>query len=89
MDYWTDFTRKIGDWALIDNQLCRLVDRLRTMGYCHTLEIELRLTKIRDDPGKFGFPKALPEFREKGVVTITDTLHGARLLHSSAHSRYN
>ena len=62
-------------WTLIDKQLCGLVDRLRAAGYRHTLEAELRLTGIRDDPGKYYFTEFLPEFREKGLVTITDPIY--------------
>ena len=75
------------EWALIDEALCRLVDRLRAMGYRHTLEAELRFTQIEEDPGEFDFTMVLPEFRQKGIVTITQTFHGARLLHSSTHDR--
>ena len=65
------------DWALItqdmqqaptDKQMCELVDRLRGMGYRHTLETELRLAKFG---GGYGFTTFLPEFREKGIMTIT------------------
>ena len=90
---WYSDTAKIlaeqkGDWALIDKQLCGLVDRLRAAGYCHTLEAKLRLMGIGDDPGRYDpgehdFAKFLPKFREKGVVTVVDTDHGDRLLHSS------
>ena len=55
--------------ALVDKQLCELVDRLRVAGYHHILEVELRLTRAGDDPGKYDFTKFLTEFREKGVVT--------------------
>lgn len=70
------------EWALIDEQLCGLVHRLRAAGCRHTLEAELRLTKI-SDPEKYDFTKVFPEFREKGVVTVIDAVHGNRLLHSS------
>ena len=36
------------------------------MGYCHTLEVELRFERIE----KFNFTSVLPKFKEKGVVTI-------------------
>ena len=87
MDHREGFTQQVGDWALVDKQLCGLVDRLRVAGYRHTLEVELRLFHAMDDPGTYPFAIFLPKFREKGVVTITDTVHGARLLHSSAHTR--
>ena len=72
----------------IDRQLCKLVDRLRVAGYRHTLEVELRLTAIEDDCGGYDFTELfdLSEFRERGIVTIIDAVHGDRLLHSSAHS---
>ena len=85
MHDWRVFAGQIKQWALIDEQLCGLVDRLRGMGYHHTLEAELRFTKIGDDPDKYDFAKILPEFRRKGVVTVIDAVHGDRLLHSSAH----
>ena len=72
------------EWAFTDKALCKLVDRLRAMGYFHTLEVELRITKIGDGPGGYDFTKFLPEFREKGVVTIIVAVNGDRLLHSSA-----
>ena len=81
------FERRMENWGLIDNQLCGLVDRLRATGYCHTLEVELRLTGIYDDPGNYDFTKFLPGFGEKGVVTIIDATDGDRLLRSSARNR--
>ena len=33
------------------------------------------------------FAMFLPEFREKGLVTIVDAVHGGRVLHSFTHSR--
>ena len=80
------FAWLVHEWARIDSQLCRLVDRLRARGYHRTLKAELRLMKVRSDPGKYEFTKFLPEFREKGVVTIVDGAHG-NLLHSSTHNR--
>ena len=74
------------EWTLIDKYLCRLVDRLHTMGYRHTLEAELRLTEV-DDPGKYDFTTVLSEFKEKGVVTVVDAVHGDRVLYSSARNR--
>lgn len=56
-------------WASIDEELCRLVDRLCAMGYRHTLEVELRLEEIPGGPRKYGFTEFLHKFREKGVVT--------------------
>lgn len=72
-------------WASVDKQLCRVVDQLRMMGYCHTLKVEIRLTKISEVPGELDFTMFLPEFREKGVVTVIDVAHSDRVLHSSAY----
>ena len=72
---------------MIDEQSCGLVDRLRAVGYPHTLEVELCLSEIGGVPRKYGFAKFLPKFMEKGVVTITHGDHDTRLLYSSAHDR--
>ena len=56
------------------------------VGHSHTLEVELRLTEIGNNPEKYDFTNLLLEFREKGVVTIIDMVHGNRLLHSFACS---
>lgn len=79
----TVFARRMGEWRLIDKQLCWLVDQLRTTGHRYTLEVQLRLTKVGDDPGKYDFTRFLPEFREAGIVTIIDTVNGDRIIHSS------
>ena len=76
------------EWTSFDEQLCRLVDRLRTVGYRHILEVELRPTDIWCHPEKCDFTKFLPKFREKGVVTIIDGAHDGRVHHSSTHHRY-
>ena len=81
------FARRTEAWGLIDEELCMLVDRLRGTGYRHTLEVELRLTQVGDGPEEYDFTQLLPEFTEKGIVTIIDVFHGNRLLYSSAHSR--
>ena len=44
--------------------------------------------KMENDPGEYDFIGFLPEFREKGVVTIIDAVHGNRLLHSSVHDHW-
>ena len=85
MDNGENFTRKLEDWDPIDEQLCGVVDRLNLTGFNHTLEVELRLTKIGKDIGTYLFDKFLPEFRKKGIVTITDAVHGDLVLHSSTH----
>ena len=71
-------------WTLIDEQLCKLVGQLHGMGYRHTLEAELRFTKITHNPKNYDFTKFLTGFRENGVVNII--VNGDRL-HSSAHDR--
>ena len=82
------FARRMGQWDFVDDRLCGLVDLLRAKGHRHTLEVELRLMKYEGDPTRvYDFSKFLPGFREKGVVTIIDTVHNDRLLHSSTHNR--
>ena len=81
-----DFAREIESWDLIDAHLCSLMDRLHAVGYRLTLEVELRLMKTGDFPGKLGFARLLPAFREKGVVTITDAALGGRVVHCSTHN---
>ena len=84
-DDWMVFVQGTEAQTLADQELCELVDQLCAMGYCHTLEVELRL-KIGGDP-EYDFTRVLPEFRERGVVTIIDTADGNRLLHSSTRNR--
>ena len=71
------------EWAFIDEELCRLVNWLRATGYRRTLEVELQVAEVQDDPGQYGFTKLLPKFKEEGVVTVLDAAHGDRLLYSS------
>ena len=81
------FATKVFHWETrpwIDRQLCELVDRLRVTGYRHSLEVELRRTAVGDDQGEWDPTKLLPEFRERGVVTVVDAANGDRLLYSSA-----
>ena len=66
------FPQRVEEWALVDKQLCRLLDRLHATGYCRTLEVELRLMGIEGDPEDYDLTTFLPEFREKGAVTIKD-----------------
>ena len=87
INHWWVVARRAEDWALLDNQLCGLVNRLRVMGYRHALEAELQFIHVEGNPEACDFTKFLPEFREKGVVTIIDTAHGGRVLHSSIHDR--
>ena len=81
---WMDFARQMERWALIDKELCGLVNRLRATGYRHTLEVELRITRVGGDIGMYDFTELLAEFREKGVVTVIDAFRGNRVLHCSA-----
>lgn len=81
------FVQGMEKWTSIDKDLCGLVDRLRATGYCHTLEVELRFTKTLDDSGIWCFANIFPEFKEKGIVTIVDVVHGNRILYSSTHNR--
>jgi len=64
--HWRRSTEGVDGWTWVDERLCRLVDRLRVVWYRHTLEAELRFERI----GKLDFTRALPEFKEKGAVTI-------------------
>lgn len=59
-------------WVLVDKQLCELADRLRAMGNCHTLKVELRFERVMVNPVKRDFTKLLPKFAKKGIVAITD-----------------
>ena len=54
----------------MDKRLCEIVDRLRAIGHSHTLEVELRFTRVEGDPCKIDFTKVLSGLREKGVITI-------------------
>ena len=78
---WVTFERQIKSWVLVDEQPCGMVDRLRSTGHRYPLEVELRLPKIKGDAVKFDFTKFLPELREKGVVTITNTVRSTQPLH--------
>ena len=72
--------------ALTDGQLCRVVDRLRAMGYRHTLEVELRFAKVECLPGKDDFTKVFPRFKEKGVVMVINHTCGDLVYRSSTHT---
>ena len=73
-------------WASVDEQLCGLVDQLRTTGYRHTLEAGLRFADAVDYHEEYNLTDLLPKFREKGIVTIVNESDGERLLHSSTHN---
>lgn len=72
VNYFGTFVHQITAWTPIDKELCGVVDRLGVVGYRHTLEAELRVYKVEGDQGEYDFTKLLPEFSEKGVVTIVD-----------------
>ena len=74
------FAHQTGGWALIDKQLCELVDRLRAKGYRHNLEAELQVRGIEGNPEDYDLSEFLPEFREKGVVTVVDVDRNDRVL---------
>jgi len=76
-----------GRWTWIDEELCRLVDRLCAMGYCHTLEAELRFLRTTRVTKEHGLTKVLPKFKEKGVVTVFDAHLGEYVFNSSTHNR--
>ena len=44
--HWLTFMLEVGAWALLGEELCGLVDRLRAAEYRHTLGVELRITGI-------------------------------------------
>ena len=83
MDDWRSFEVEMELWTVIDQQLCRLVDRLCATGYRFTLEAELQLMEIGDDPGKYDFTLFLPGFSEKGIVVVIDAVHDDRILYSN------
>ena len=84
---WRVFLPQMEPWTSMDKQLCEVVDRLRAIGHCHTLEVQLRFTQVEGDPSKNGFAYVLPGFREKGVVTIIDGACGGLVHRSSTHNR--
>jgi len=78
-----------GEWVWIEEELCRLADRLRATGHHHTLEVELRFLRITDGTEEHGLTKVLPKFKEKGVVTVFDADRGEQVYYSSTHNRSN
>ena len=86
-DDWGTMARHMGRWtSIIEKQLRELADRLRAIGYRHTLEVELRLMGVGGDQGEYDFTEFLRGFREKGDVVITDATHGDRVVHHSARN---
>ena len=55
---------------VIDNCLCRLVDKLRVLGYEYTLEVEFQGGRPAEWGAGSGLRKILPKFEEKGRVRI-------------------
>ena len=84
---WTGSLRRMELWAWIDTQLSELVDRLRAMGHSHTLEAELRFTRLEGNLSEYNFTKFLPQFREKGVLIVIDVAPGGGIIHSSTNNR--
>jgi len=62
-------------WNPLDNIACGLVNKLRALGYKHTLELELQFESAKFDP-KLGFRGFLTEFRERGRVRILNRSSG-------------
>ena len=87
MANWVVSARWAEQWVPIDEELYGLVDRLRAAGYRRALEVELLFTKVGTDARVHDFTKLLPRFREKGVVTVIDAVHGDWALRSSTQNR--
>ena len=86
-DHWLNIPSEMKRWASIDEQMCGLVDRLRAMGYCHTLEAEVRLRpEVGDALTIEKISRLLPKFREKGIVSVVDIVHPDRIFHSSVRN---
>ena len=62
-------------WEPLDNVICGLVDKLCSLGYKHTLELEFLFESARFDPD-LDFAGLLPKFRERGRVRILNTSSG-------------
>ena len=60
------FLQRMELWASVDKHLCEVVDRLPTTGHHHMLYFP----ELETDPSGNDFTKALPRFREKGIVTV-------------------
>ena len=81
------FLHRAEVWTSIDRQLYELMARLGRTGYRYVLGVELRLSTAVTGDMEHSFTKILPKFREKGVLTVVDTVHGDLVLHSSTHGR--
>ena len=55
---------------IIDDSLCRLIDRLWESGYEHTLEVEFLAWQLVDWVKGMDFENRVPKFKEKGEVRI-------------------
>jgi len=62
-------------WAPLDDVMCGLVEKLRTLWYDRTLELEFRFQFATLYPD-LDYPAFMPRFRENGRVTILETLNG-------------
>jgi len=63
-------------WALFDDTICGLVDRLFVAGYKHTLAVEFRTKCAKELEGKVTHGKFLPKFKEKGQVRVVEVSSG-------------
>ena len=60
-------------WENLENTVCRLVDKLRTLGYKHTLELEFHLEEGEAIDRELDYTGLLVKFREMGRVRIFGT----------------
>ena len=63
---WRVFLQWVERWVSADKQLSEVVERLRAIGHCHMLEVQLRLAQVEGDPSEIDFTKVLPGFMEEG-----------------------
>jgi len=59
---------------VIDNCLCRLIDRLRELGYEGILEVEFQAWRLAEWGAGSDLKKLLPKFEEKGRVKVAQML---------------
>lgn len=72
---WFTLEDKSCYWKPLDDATCELVDKLCTLGYEHTLELEFRLESVDFNPN-LDFRYFLPKFREKACVRVVVTSSG-------------
>lgn len=70
-----DLVDRSHHWNTLDNILCALVDKLRTLGHKHTLELRIQLESAKLNAG-IRFRGLLPKFKERGRVRILSTSSG-------------